>query len=41
MFGNGLWGMEERLMLIEGGLTVSDHNGTVVALTIPLIKKAE
>ncbi|MCD2475964.1 hypothetical protein LRN56_14275, partial [Staphylococcus aureus] len=26
---------------IEGGLTVSDHNGTVVALTIPLIKKAE
>lgn len=41
MFGNGLRGMEERLMLIEGGLTVSDHNGTVVALTIPLIKKAE
>ncbi|MUG01874.1 sensor histidine kinase [Bacillus tequilensis] len=41
MFGNGLRGMEERLMLIEGGLTVSDQNGTVVALTIPLIKKAE
>ncbi|MCY8204293.1 MULTISPECIES: sensor histidine kinase [unclassified Bacillus (in: firmicutes)] len=40
-FGNGLSGMEERLMLIEGGLTLSDHNGTVVTLTIPLIKKAE
>ncbi|ARV46515.1 sensor histidine kinase [Bacillus inaquosorum] len=40
-FGNGLRGMEERLMLIEGGLTLSVHNGTVLTLTIPLIKKAE
>ncbi|APH66236.1 MULTISPECIES: sensor histidine kinase [Bacillus] len=40
MFGNGLRGMEERLMLIEGGLTLSAHNGTVVTLTVPLIKKA-
>ncbi len=40
-FGNGLRGMEERLMFIEGGLTLSAHNGTVVTLTVPLIKKAE
>ncbi|MCY8315935.1 sensor histidine kinase [Bacillus vallismortis] len=40
-FGNGLRGMEERLMLIEGGLTLSAHNGTVLTLTIPLIKKAD
>ncbi|MCO4853039.1 sensor histidine kinase [Bacillus vallismortis] len=40
-FGNGLRGMEERLMLIEGGLTLSAYNGTVLTLTIPLIKKAD
>ncbi|MBL3648063.1 sensor histidine kinase [Bacillus vallismortis] len=40
-FGNGLRGMEERLMLIEGGLTLSAQNGTVLTLTIPLIKKAD
>ncbi|MEC1648892.1 sensor histidine kinase [Bacillus halotolerans] len=41
MFGNGLRGMEERLMFIDGEMTLSDHNGTVLTLTIPLIRKAE
>lgn len=41
MFGNGLRGMEERLMFIDGEMTLSDYNGTVLTLTIPLIRKAE
>jgi two-component system, NarL family, sensor histidine kinase DesK len=40
-FGNGLRGMEERLALIDGELKVSTHNGTVLKLAVPIIKKAE
>jgi len=40
-FGNGLKGMQERLSLIDGELQVSAHNGTVVHITIPVIRKAE
>jgi two-component system sensor histidine kinase DesK len=38
-FGNGLRGMEERLRLIDGGLKLSTHNGTVLEMAIPIIKK--
>ncbi|CRK81365.1 sensor histidine kinase [Neobacillus massiliamazoniensis] len=38
-FGNGLKGMEERLALIEGSLHLSPHNGTVVEMRIPVVKK--
>jgi two-component system sensor histidine kinase DesK len=41
LFGNGLRGMEERLTLIDGGLSLSTHNGAVLKMTIPIIKKAE
>lgn len=40
-FGNGLRGMEERLALVDGGLTLTNHNGAVLELTVPIIKKAE
>jgi two-component system, NarL family, sensor histidine kinase DesK len=40
-FGNGLRGMEERLALIDGELKVSTHNGAVLQLMVPIIKKAE
>jgi two-component system sensor histidine kinase DesK len=38
-FGNGLRGMEERLRLIDGDLKLSAHNGTVLEMAIPIIKK--
>jgi two-component system sensor histidine kinase DesK len=40
-FGNGLQGMEERLRIIEGELKLSTHNGTVLEMAIPIIKKDE
>ncbi|MCY9261664.1 sensor histidine kinase [Bacillus haynesii] len=40
-FGNGLRGMKERLALIDGALDVSTHNGTVLSITVPIVKKAE
>ncbi|WP_430121813.1 sensor histidine kinase [Neobacillus rhizosphaerae] len=41
VFGNGLRGMEERLALVDGELTLSNHNGAVLEITVPIIKKAE
>jgi two-component system, NarL family, sensor histidine kinase DesK len=38
-FGNGLKGMEERLALIEGSLTLTNHNGAVLEMRVPVIKK--
>ncbi len=38
-FGNGLRGMEERLALIEGRLVLSNHNGAVLEMTIPVINR--
>ncbi|EKN70198.1 signal transduction histidine kinase [Neobacillus bataviensis LMG 21833] len=38
-FGNGLRGMEERLALVDGLLALSNHNGTVLEINIPIIKK--
>ncbi|MCY7847974.1 sensor histidine kinase [Bacillus haynesii] len=40
-FGNGLRGMKERLALIDSALDVSTHNGTVLNITVPIVKKAE
>ncbi|MGS2778038.1 histidine kinase [Robertmurraya sp. GLU-23] len=40
-FGNGLTGMEERLALIDGGLGLKNHHGTMLTITVPIIKKAE
>lgn len=40
-YGNGLKGMEERLALIEGTLLLSNYNGTILEMTVPIIKKAE
>ncbi|MCY9286841.1 sensor histidine kinase [Bacillus haynesii] len=40
-FGNGLRGMKERLALIDGALDVSTHNGMVLNITVPIVKKAE
>jgi two-component system, NarL family, sensor histidine kinase DesK len=41
LFGNGLRGMEERLALIDGGLELTNHNGAVLKITVPIIKKLE
>ncbi|WP_066370341.1 sensor histidine kinase [Neobacillus fumarioli] len=38
-FGNGLKGMEERLALIDGTCSLMNHNGTVLELKVPIIKK--
>jgi two-component system, NarL family, sensor histidine kinase DesK len=38
-FGNGLRGMEERLALFEGELDLSNHNGAVLEITVPVIKR--
>ncbi|WFA05255.1 sensor histidine kinase [Bacillus sp. HSf4] len=38
-FGNGLRGMKERLSLIDGDIDVSTHNGAVLKITVPMIKK--
>ncbi|MFD2443616.1 histidine kinase [Bacillus sp. CGMCC 1.16607] len=40
-YGNGLTGMKERLELINGTLIISNQNGTVVELTVPIIEKVE
>jgi len=40
-FGNGLRGMKERLALIDGALDVSTHDGTVLSIAVPNVKKAE
>ncbi len=40
-FGNGLKGMEERLALIDGGLELNNHHGTMLKIIVPIIKKAE
>ncbi|MCR2822528.1 sensor histidine kinase [Lederbergia panacisoli] len=37
--GNGLKGMKERLALIEGTFTISSNKGTLLTITIPIIKK--
>ncbi|TCP28737.1 two-component system sensor histidine kinase DesK [Scopulibacillus darangshiensis] len=37
--GNGLKGMEERLALIEGSLSLTSHNGTELSLRVPIIIK--
>ncbi|MDN3017858.1 sensor histidine kinase [Paenibacillus sp. BSR1-1] len=39
-YGNGLNGMVERLALIEGSLNLSNHNGAVLEMIVPIIKKA-
>ncbi|MEK3988811.1 MULTISPECIES: sensor histidine kinase [Robertmurraya] len=41
LFGNGLRGMEERLALIDGGLGLKNHHGTMLKIIVPIIKKAE
>jgi two-component system sensor histidine kinase DesK len=38
-FGNGLRGMEERLALIEGRLVLSNNNGTVLTMSVPIINR--
>ena len=38
-FGNGLRGMEERLALIDGALALSNENGAVLEINVPIIKK--
>jgi len=40
-FGNGLRGMEERLALVDGLLALSNHNGAVLEINVPIIIKAE
>lgn len=37
--GNGLNGMKERLALIEGTLALSNHNGAVLEISVPVINK--
>jgi two-component system sensor histidine kinase DesK len=37
--GNGLKGMEERLALIDGSLSLTNHNGAVLEIVVPIIKK--
>ncbi len=39
-FGNGLKGMEERLALIDGSFALSNQNGAVLEMTVPIINKA-
>lgn len=39
LFGNGLNGMKERLALIDGALQLSNHNGTLLEMRIPIVKK--
>jgi len=39
--GNGLKGMEERLALIDGTLSISNLNGAVLELIIPIVQKKE
>ncbi|MGJ7910731.1 sensor histidine kinase [Neobacillus sp. LXY-1] len=38
-FGNGLKGMSERLALIEGSLSLYNHNGTVLEISVPIVNK--
>ncbi len=38
--GNGLKGMKERLALMDGSLSITNHYGTVLDMTVPIIKKA-
>jgi len=38
-YGNGLRGMEERLALIEGSLVLSNNNGAVLTITVPIINR--
>ncbi|MFK9091772.1 sensor histidine kinase [Bacillus salipaludis] len=40
-FGNGLRGMEERLALVNGVIKLSNHNGAVLEINVPVIRKAE
>ncbi|MFJ7724897.1 sensor histidine kinase [Neobacillus sp. NPDC097160] len=40
-FGNGLRGMEERLALVDGVIKLSNHNGAVLEINVPVIRKAE
>jgi two-component system sensor histidine kinase DesK len=40
LFGNGLKGMEERLALIDGVLSLSNNNGAVLEITIPIVIKS-
>jgi two-component system sensor histidine kinase DesK len=39
LFGNGLKGMGERLALIDGTLALSNQNGAVLEMKVPVIKK--
>ncbi|WP_042462662.1 sensor histidine kinase [Neobacillus dielmonensis] len=41
LFGNGLNGMKERLALVDGYLSLSNHNGAVLQITVPIVKKEE
>ncbi|CAH2714176.1 Sensor histidine kinase DesK [Neobacillus rhizosphaerae] len=40
LFGNGLKGMEERLALIDGVLSLSNNNGAVLEIAIPIVIKS-
>ncbi|WP_251551960.1 sensor histidine kinase [Neobacillus muris] len=41
LFGNGLNGMKERLALVDGYLALSNQNGAVLKITVPIIKRGE
>ncbi|MCM3567375.1 sensor histidine kinase [Neobacillus mesonae] len=40
-FGNGLRGMKERLALMDGSLSLTNHHGAVLEMTVPIIRKAQ
>ncbi|WP_442596493.1 histidine kinase [Neobacillus sp. D3-1R] len=40
-YGNGLNGMKERLDLIEGSLSLTNYNGAIVELTVPIVEKVK
>jgi len=39
--GNGIKGMEERLALIDGTITLTNVNGAVLEMVVPLVQKKE
>lgn len=39
--GNGIKGMEERLALFDGTITITNLNGTVLEMSIPIVQKKE
>jgi two-component system, NarL family, sensor histidine kinase DesK len=40
LYGNGLKGMQERLTLIEGEISLTNHSGAILEITVPIIEKA-